>query len=1531
MYLGFFDILEAIFSFRTNQRDKEAEKIRTEDHSYVRLNIADRPPCPGLNALANQGYLPRDGKNITLPRLEAALMEALHMTGTIAHALASSVKPLLHEDGTFDLVDLRKHGVIEHDRSMTRLDFRQGDNYTMQPRMLEAMIDDAAGGPVTLKTLAKSYTRRKEEHKASGGQSLGLRLWFVHLLITVGYVNTEATGHPSPEQVRTFYTEERSVRPSAVLSIYLIISILFDVVQARTLWLRNDSEVVDAVFSAGLCLKMIILGAEMMGKRGSLKSPYSDYPPEALSGVLSRSVFWWINSLLIKGSATRLDLGHLYELDEKLTYGYVKSQVHDTWHHRSKASPNALLWSLLRCFWLQLITIVFFRFGLIGFKFCQPLLIRRAVSLLLEPDSQQKIDTGRSLIGATALIYLGIALTTGMFRHNTYRLITMIRGAVVGLIYDATLGLNTKAATESAALTLMSTDIERIASGFELFDCLWAGPVEIAIAVYLLYDQIQLAFLAPVIVSLLFVFVSVAMRSVSSAAQKTWLQSIEVRVATTASALSSMKGIKMTGLTECISKTLQQLRVNELKVSSTFRVVLAASTTIAAMAHVLIPFITLITYVFMMRAKEGVNLNASLTFTALSLVSLLANPIHDVAKAAPQIAAAIGCFQRIQGYIHSCDGAQDASDVKDPEDSSEENPKDHTELQNVPITLSQGSLLSIRNAHFSISPGSEPILRDINISLMENTWTILTGPIGCGKSMLLLAMLGELSMLNGSLRRRTSVETSYCAQEPWLINASIRELIQGETDCDETWFQTVLDACLLQQDLRDMPQGDQTVIGSNGLSLSGGQKQRLSLARAVYSRKPLLILDDVLGGLDAKTEQAIIDNVFAQDGLLRKHGMTAILATHSVRHAWRADHVIFMAPGGFISEQGPPSGMASLKRFMDVRDSMEEARSDHPSDGSEGAKEAGQGKGESEEQLQENDLKSDLSRQTGDMSLYAYYFKSLGWFVSLAMCVLLGGNAVFLKFPTVWVRSWSEAEMKDPGAHTNMYAGIYGLFCGLCFFSLTGWIFFLFGYGIPSSSIGLHAKLLGAVMKAPHWFFTSTDTGEILNRFSQDMSLLSLQLPFALADALYNVAICIVGAVLITLSSKWSATIYPPLLLVLYILQKFYLRTSRQIRLLDLEAKTPLYSYFLQTLQGLVTIRAYGWQLPSAKENAALLDSSQRPFYLMYSIQRWLNLVLDLVVAAIATLIVALATQLNDSSAGSLGVSLVSILTFSQDLTALIRTWTDLETSLGAIARVKNFELETPSEHLEKETLEPPAEWPAKGEIEFRNLSSAYKASSDTILKNLTFRIAPGTKVGICGRTGSGKSTFLLTLLRMAEIEGGDALIDGISLHALPRSVVRRRLATIPQEPLLLSGTVRFNADPFSEHSDTSILSALEEVGVLELVNAHGGLVAPMSSVPLSRGQQQLFCLTRAALSTSRVVLLDEITSNVDAATEAKMMEVVNKKLHGRTIIAVAHHLHTIRNFDMIIVMDQGRIVEMDSPDELLKKPSVFFELWQRQ
>ncbi|KAK7222510.1 hypothetical protein V2G26_010513 [Clonostachys chloroleuca] len=1332
----------------------------------------------------------------------------------------------------------------------------------------------------------------------------------------------------------SFIHHSRAVRPSGILNAYLAFSTLFDLAQARTLWLRHDHALA-SVFTTGLVCKALALFAEMREKRKILREPYANYPPEALGGVINRSVFWWINSLLLKGRSSSLELEDLYELDEELSFDHLHARFRQSWYSNARRNPStkALIETVFRCFWKQISYIVFYRLCLIAFNFCQPLLIHRALSLLLEPeDSPSRKSVGYALIGATLLIYIGIAVTTGLFKHNLYRLITMLRGSLVGLIYETTLRIDPHAAKDSAAITLMSTDIDCMATGVEEMDAVWASPIEIAISIYLLYQQVGLATITPIVIAIVVVLISIALRKISTTSQKSWLEATQRRVAITSMVLSNIKPIKMMGLADNVGRILQNLRVNEIKIAGKFRTMLTVSLLIATTSLALIPFFTLTTYALMMRSNgDIIKLSPVVAFTTLSLVSLLATPIRYFVKGIPKVAAAFGCFQRIQKYLLM---PQIIPEIESGDRNALVSHDDKIELQALAVSRERSAngvpLLSIDKADFILPATTTPILRNISLSITSGTWTILAGPIGCGKSLLLLAIINELRHIRGTVSRSPSLEIGYCSQDPWLPNLSIKKLIVAHSPWNEELYSSVLEVCLLRRDLQELPQGDQQVIGSKGLSLSGGQKQRLSLARALYSRKQLLVLDDILGGLDPKTEQILVNNVFGTEGFLRKHSMTALLATHSIRHVCRADRVIIMAQGGSIVEQGAPSEIHAIKHSADDEIISPEVLRSKPSSLIEepiSIQVQHQSQGEPVNQ----DMESDLSRRTGDFRLYLYYFKAIGWVTSsiaLGSVILM---AVFLKLTTLWVQWWSESEQTKPGKQTNMHIGVWGLICALAIISTAFGLISLLHFAMPHTSIGLHQRLVDTVMRAPYWFLVSTDTGNLVNRFSQDMSLICLQLPFALEDTMLNFSFCVLGLILITLASKWSMTMYPPLIVVLYFLQRFYLMTSRQLRLLDLEAKSPLYSDFIQTLQGVVTIRAFGWQHASTAKSATLLDQSQRPFYLMYSIQRWLNLVLDLLVAAVATMIVALATQLNDSSAGALGVALLNILRFSSDLVDLIRTWTELETSLGAISRIRAFENESPSERLPGERVDPPAQWPFQGLIQIENLSSSYMPDSEPILKNICLEIEPGSKVGVCGRTGSGKSTFLLTMLRMAEVQSGDILIDGISVKSMPRNVARRRIITMPQEALFLPGSVRSNVDPLNEHADEAIFSALNEVGILDIIIARGGLSANMETMALSHGQQQLFCLTRVILSSSKIVLLDEITSSVDAVTEAKMMEVVERTFHDRTVVAIAHHLHTIRNFDKIIVLDKGYVVEVGSPDELLGNPlSVFRELWER-
>jgi ATP-binding cassette subfamily C (CFTR/MRP) protein 1 len=492
--------------------------------------------------------------------------------------------------------------------------------------------------------------------------------------------------------------------------------------------------------------------------------------------------------------------------------------------------------------------------------------------------------------------------------------------------------------------------------------------------------------------------------------------------------------------------------------------------------------------------------------------------------------------------------------------------------------------------------------------------------------------------------------------------------------------------------------------------------------------------------------------------------------------------------------------------------------------------------------------------------------------------------------------------------------------------------FMLFVIMIPRSAIFLHGRLLETVENAPLSFFTSTDAGQVVNRFSQDLSVIDMELPLAGLVLAHNFCMAIIGAIFICISTSYFAIVLPFVLIITYILQKFYLHTSRQIRLMDLEAKAPLYSNFLETLSGLVTIRAFGWSKNMEKRNMAFLDASQRPFYLLYCIQRWLALVVDLLVAALAVILVALIVRFrHDADAGFVGVALINIMSFNTTLSVVINNWTAIETSLGAVSRIKSFVGNTRSENLLQESQEVPPDWPSQGSILISDVSACYALDQHPALHNISLSIPASQKIGICGPSGSGKSSFIALLFHMMEIKEGSIVIDGFDLSTIPRQVLRERLTVIPQEPIFLKGTVRQNLDPLGLGKDDSAIEVvLKKVGLWSIVTNAGGLDVPMEAEDLlSHGQRQLFCLARAMLRSSKVLILDEATASVDLQTDKLMQQIISDHFTDCTIISIAHRLQTIRNFDKIAVFENGRVAEYGEPDALLTDAaSKFKSLW---
>ncbi|KAJ5160374.1 uncharacterized protein N7482_007378 [Penicillium canariense] len=1349
----------------------------------------------------------------------------------------------------------------------------------------------------------------------------------------------------------------RSVRPSFILNTYLLCSLLFDIVRARTLWLRaidGFNDVISIVTTVAVGVKLLLVILEAVEKRPILKTEFAGYPPEATAGFYNRSLFWWLNPLFKNGFRNVLSVEDLFVLDKELSSERLLAMFEERWSRGKLApdgwfymglansssavkskSPNTLQFESFKAAKSPLLAAVPARACVVAFNFCQPLLLTRSLSFFKEPVNSATNNVGYGLIGAYILVYTGLAVAMGQYQHMTYRGITMVRGILVTMLYKKASSLTLNEADPANSLTLMSADVERITQGWQTMHEIWANSAEIGLAIYLLDRQLGISCVVPVCVALVALVGSLIGMSFVVSRQAKWLEAIERRISSTSGMLGAIKGVKMLGLQNSFMTIVHGLRIDELNISKKFRTLLVYNMGFAWLTRIFAPIFTFGVYV----AISDSTLNVSRVFTSLSLFSLLSDPLLTLVMALMSFAGSVGSFARIQEFLdkpdHS-DPRRNAPRIPSLEDLGEakllsksgdlDMSSSHSESVE---SFKRGSAFTsanaamIQNGTFGWDAEKEPVLKDITVTVPRGSFTMLIGPSGCGKSTLLKALLGEIPCRSGMVEL-TSTSVAFCDQTPWHMNGTIKDSIVAMSDYDPKWYASVLQACALEEDLGQFPRGDRSIIGSKGVALSGGQSQRIALARAVYARRKTIILDDALSGLDATTESHIFHSLFGNLGLLREIGTSIIVASSSVKRVPYSDHIVVLDKTGRIIEQGSFGALIKTGGYVSSFglgapdwDYKPKRFSASPSYSTI----------DSVDEAKEAIIPEPENRDTGgDLSIYTYYMNAIGWLPALVFMVSMAVFVFCISFPSIWLKWWATSDTAEPRQHIGYYLGIYVMLGGVAMLSLIMGCWQMIITMVPKSGENFHRKLLQTVLSAPMLFFSTTDSGGILNRFSQDLQLIDMELPIAAINTVATVFLCLAQIALIGVSSKYAAISFPFVLGILFLIQKMYLRTSRQLRYLDLEAKAPLFSHFTDCLQGLVTLRAFGWQHGMEMKNIQLLDYSQRPFYFMFAIQRWLTLSLDLVVAGIAVLLIVLVVVLRGTSlgAGAVGVALLNVIQFSQSIKLMVTFWTNLETHIGSVMRVKNFTQDVKSEDQPGEDGDIPPSWPSKGAVSFHSVSAAYRPS-EPVLNDVSLSVSAGEKVGICGRTGSGKTSMIMSIFRMIELTTGIITVDGVDITSLPRREIRSRINGVSQDSLLFKGSVRLNADPTGSCTDQDIRNALKSVQLLPVILEKGDLDSDMDEIHLSHGQKQLFCLARALLRQGNILILDEATSNIDAKTDEVMQRVLREKFCNHTIIAVAHKLDTILDFDRIVVLDAGRIVETGEPYALLTEPKSHF------
>ncbi|KZT07645.1 P-loop containing nucleoside triphosphate hydrolase protein [Laetiporus sulphureus 93-53] len=1154
------------------------------------------------------------------------------------------------------------------------------------------------------------------------------------------------------------------------------------------------------------------------------------------------------------------------------------------------------------------------------------------------------IGRGVGLAIGLLLVEIVISLCTNHFFYRATSTGVLLRAGLITAIYSRSLHLTTRARatlTNGKLVNHISTDVSRIDFCCGFFQLAFTAPVQMIVCLVILLINLGPAALAGFAFFIMCTPVqTLAMRRLMSLRMKS-MQWTDKRSKTLQELLSGMKIIKYFSWEVPYLKRIEELRGKEMAYIRSLLLIRSANNAIAVSLPTLASVISFIVY-----SLAGHSLNAANIFSSLTLFNLLRLPLMFLPLALSATADAKNAIERLRGVFEA--ETQGDGQVQDPSlevaikvenaDFTWEGPPPEPES----AKKKKGGRGGKKESQVTPPADGDKLpekifgMKDVSLTIPHGKLVAIVGPVGSGKTSLLESMIGEMRRTAGTVTFNGSI--AYCPQSAWIQNATVRDNICfGRPFEEERYWKAVNDACL-DTDLKLLPHGDLTEVGERGISLSGGQKQRINICRALYVGADIQIYDDPFSALDAHVGRAVFQNVF----LGAAQGRTRVLVTHALHFLPQVDF-IYTIVDGHISEAGTYAELMAAEgefaRFArefgakeEEEEEEEEAVEEEVGEEKEmGGHETKSGPGVTMMQTEE--------RNTGSVSarVYRRYLAAGKGGIILPLLIasiaLLQGAQVMSSY---WLVYWEE--VKWPYG-SGFYMGIYaGLGVGQAvFFFFMGALFALLTY---IASKKLHNDALVRVMYAPMSFFETTPLGRIMNRFAKDIDTIDNMLGDALRMFMATFANIIGAVILIGVVLPWFLIAVGAIICCYLWAAFFYRASARELKRLDAILRSSLYSHFSESLSGLATIRAYGETKRFLAENRDRVDIENRAYWLTITNQRWLGIRLDLL-GILLTFVVAILSVASrfTISPSQMGVVLSYIISVQQAFGWLVRQSAEVENDFNSVERIVYYadELEQESPHQLPDRTPPPS-WPARGTVEFNEIVLKYRPELPAVLNGLSMSIRPGEKVGIVGRTGAGKSSIMTALYRLVELTSGSIVIDGVDISKIGLDDLRKGLAIIPQDPLLFSGTLRSNLDPFGYHDDARLWDALKRAYLVEdrepyysmdgTSDAGEGSATPMNRFTLdspiedeggnlSIGQRSLVSLARALVKESKILILDEATASVDYETDRKIQDTIAVEFRDRTILCIAHRLRTIIGYDRICVMDAGGIAEFDTPANL--------------
>lgn len=1204
---------------------------------------------------------------------------------------------------------------------------------------------------------------------------------------------------------------------------------------------------------------------------------------------------------------------------------------------KKDARKPSLTKAIVKCYWKSYLILGIFTLIEETTRVVQPIFLGKIIDYFekYDPDDSAALHTAYGYAAVLSLCTLILAILHHLYFYHVQCAGMRIRVAMCHMIYRKALRLSNSAmgkTTTGQIVNLLSNDVNKFDQVTIFLHFLWAGPLQAIGVTVLLWVEIGISCLAGMAILVILLPLQSCIGKLFSSLRSKTAAFTDARIRTMNEVITGMRIIKMYAWEKSFADLITNLRKKEISKilgSSYLRGMNMASFFIA---NKVILFVTFTTYVLL-----GNKITASHVFVAMTLYGAVRLTVTlFFPSAIERVSEAVVSVRRIKNFL-----------LLDelPERKAQE-PSDGKAIVHVQDFTA-----------FWDKALDTPTLQGLSFTARPGELLAVVGPVGAGKSSLLSAVLGELPPTSGLVSVHGRI--AYVSQQPWVFSGTVRSNILFGRKYEKERYEKVIKACALKKDLQLLEDGDLTVIGDRGATLSGGQKARVNLARAVYQDADIYLLDDPLSAVDAEVGKHLFQLCICQT----LHEKITILVTHQLQYLKAASHILILKDGEMVqkgtyteflksgidfgsllkkeneeAEPSPVPGTPTLRNRTFSEASIWSQQSSRPSlkDGVPDAQDA-----ENTQAAQPEE-----SRSEGRIGFKAYknYFSAgASWFFIIFLVLLNLMGQVFYVLQDWWLSHWANRQgaLNDTkNANGNVtgtldlswYLGIYtGLTAVTVLFGIARSL--LVFYVLVNASQTLHNRMFESILKAPVLFFDRNPIGRILNRFSKDIGHMDDLLPLTFLDFIQTLLLVVSVIAVAAAVIPWILIPLVPLSIIFVVLRRYFLETSRDVKRLESTTRSPVFSHLSSSLQGLWTIRAYKAEERCQELFDAHQDLHSEAWFLFLTTSRWFAVRLD-AICAVFVIVVAFGSLVlaKTLDAGQVGLALSYSLTLMGMFQWSVRQSAEVENMMISVERVIEYtdlEKEAPWECRKR----PPPGWPHEGVIVFDNVNFTYSLDGPLVLKHLTALIKSREKVGIVGRTGAGKSSLISALFRLSEPEG-KIWIDKILTTEIGLHDLRKKMSIIPQEPVLFTGTMRKNLDPFNEHSDEELWKALEEVQLKEAIEDLPGKMdteLAESGSNFSVGQRQLVCLARAILKKNRILIIDEATANVDPRTDELIQQKIREKFAQCTVLTIAHRLNTIIDSDKIMVLDSGRLREYDEPYVLLQNPeSLFYKMVQQ-